>query len=590
MERNGPLYFLAAAALAYYVVMFPWALVLWEKVPLMSYLQSPWRLLPFLILATSALAGYLGRWASDLRPGWRYAALAALALLVTVPNVVNLQPRYVDLREDEVSILGSLRFEILSQNLGMTAAGEYLPKGVRSKMGSSPLALDALTLGRTPPPFDYYSLPSGTLLDVLESRTTLTHLSVGFPERTNFVFSQTYFPGWRALLDGAEVPLTRVGTANQMAVQVPPGKHELELRFQDTRVRALGQGVSLASFMALAALGCLALWMQTRRRRGTAETDRTTVRTSTPDGVLPLAVLVLVLTALLATFLLQGSARAARSMAPYPVEISWRGGPVLLGYDLSSSRPRPGQTLDLALFWKGQPPQQEVRLGLKGRTGRIWGQTEGETQPLGQDGAVSSERRRIGLPADLPPGMYAIVLDIIGEGKPLPIQEERLARPIFPEKSLLLGPVFVPRVEPELAEGVSIPTRREANLENKASLLGYNLVMGARSIDLTTYWKANSVMREDYSIFAHLLDMGEKVLVYKDLQPEGNPYPTTLWRPGELVTVPFRFDLPPEFAPEKHRIAIGLYTPDNFRRLSVLDPAGQPVTNTVFIPLAPAER
>lgn len=291
---------------------------------------------------------------------------------------------------------------------------------------------------------------------------------------------------------------------------------------------------------------------------------------------------------LIAIYALQRQSALSPATVASPIEVSWSGGPTLIGYEIDQETLIPGEDTTLGLYWKDLSAQQEVRIGLKGRTGRVWSQSNTGSRGLGKEGAVQREERPIRVPTDMPPGMYRITLDVMDNGKALPIQREGLVPPIFPEKSLLLGPVFVGRGAPVSEGPVKVTTRREANLENKAAFLGYDLALGQQSLELTTYWKALAIIREDYAVLAHLLDYGEKVLSYQDLQPEGNPYPTTLWRPGEVVTVPFHFDLPAGFAPESHRIAIGLYTPDNFKRLSVIDAAGQPVTNTIFLSLTPA--
>ncbi|MDP2725941.1 MAG: hypothetical protein Q8P59_00215, partial [Dehalococcoidia bacterium] len=585
-EVFGHLSFLTLAALVYYAIMFPWSLFLWEKVPLMSYLQSPWRLLPFLTLSTAVLIGYLGRWAACLRSRWGTVALGLLVLLATVPNVVNLQPRYVDLREDDVSLVGSLRFEMLSQNLGMTASAEYLPKGVRSKMATSPIALDTISSNQPPSPFDPSFLAAGAGVEVLEARSTVARFRVNSPGGTPFLFNQTYFPGWKAYLDGQEMALNGVGTANLMSLQVPSGSHNLEFRFEETRVRLLGKAVSLASLIALLVILLIALRQRLRAPPGPVKFNQAGLNTGSLNRPL-LFIGLIAIEALIGAYLAPRMDSPSQAVAPFRAEATWSGGPTLLGYDLNSATFRPGQSIGLVLYWSERPPSQEVRIGVKGRTGRVWSQGVSNPVPP-QDERDAKRTYQITLPKDIPPGMYQITLDILSNGKPLPILKEGLARPIFPEKSVLLGPVFIGRGEPVTEERVNVTTRRETNLENQVALLGYDLTVGARSLDLTTYWKTLSIMREDYAIFAHLLDLGDKVLVFNDLNPEGNPYATTLWRPGEVVTVPFHFDLPPDFQPESHRLRIGLYTPDNFHRLSVLDAAGQPVTNTIFLPLMPS--
>jgi hypothetical protein len=73
------------------------------------------------------------------------------------------------------------------------------------------------------------------------------------------VLTDTWFPGWRARLDGRPIPLWRADHAFR-AVQVPPGRHEIEMRFEPGSLR-LGGALS-----ALAGLAVLALAVPWRRR------------------------------------------------------------------------------------------------------------------------------------------------------------------------------------------------------------------------------------------------------------------------------------------------------------------------------------
>ncbi|MDO8692060.1 MAG: 6-pyruvoyl-tetrahydropterin synthase-related protein, partial [Dehalococcoidia bacterium] len=397
-ERAGvaPFGFLAVAALAYYAVMFPWSLFLWEKLPLMSYLQSPWRLLPFLILFTSVLIGYLGGWAARLRPAWAGATLLLLALLVTVPNVVNLQPRYVDLQESDVTVNGTIRFEMMSQDLGMTAAGEYLPKGVRSKLTGSPLALDAVSQSQPPTPFDPGVLAKGAQAEVLETRTTLARFRVQSPEGTAFLFNQTYFPGWEAYTDGQPATIRGIGSANLMALDVPGGQHDLEFRFQDTRSRILGEAVSLASLVGVIAILALTVRRRSQSHHGDVQGETvpaTRHNRAQPDTTghhhprpaanrLALAGLVAVL-ATSAAFLAPRLNPPSSSVASFPVNATWSSGPTLLGYDLSSTTLIPGQSLDLTLHWGERPQGQDTRVEIKGHTGQVWAQSLAKSDSAG---------------------------------------------------------------------------------------------------------------------------------------------------------------------------------------------------------------
>lgn len=63
------------------------------------------------------------------------------------------------------------------------------------------------------------------------------------------VFTDAYYPGWRAYLDGSETPILRANDAFK-AVVVPPGTHRVEFVFRPVRVY-IGAGISLATLLAV---------------------------------------------------------------------------------------------------------------------------------------------------------------------------------------------------------------------------------------------------------------------------------------------------------------------------------------------------
>jgi len=74
------------------------------------------------------------------------------------------------------------------------------------------------------------------------------------------VLSDTFYPGWRATVDGTPVPIYQTNAALR-GVPVPAGAHRVEMHF---RPRTLQIGLGLA---AAGGLACLALWWMERRRR-----------------------------------------------------------------------------------------------------------------------------------------------------------------------------------------------------------------------------------------------------------------------------------------------------------------------------------
>lgn len=63
-------------------------------------------------------------------------------------------------------------------------------------------------------------------------------LSVDAPSDGLVVFNEAWDPGWRATVDGADVPIHRVNLLHR-AVEVPAGPHEVELRYRPPGLRLL---------------------------------------------------------------------------------------------------------------------------------------------------------------------------------------------------------------------------------------------------------------------------------------------------------------------------------------------------------------
>jgi hypothetical protein len=68
------------------------------------------------------------------------------------------------------------------------------------------------------------------------------------------VLADTYYPGWKATIDGVETPLMRVNLMHR-GVLVPPGKQTVTFRYQPRTVR-WGILLSLLGFLALTSLIC----------------------------------------------------------------------------------------------------------------------------------------------------------------------------------------------------------------------------------------------------------------------------------------------------------------------------------------------
>ena len=79
------------------------------------------------------------------------------------------------------------------------------------------------------------------------------------------VFSEIYYPGWTATVDGVEQPLGRVDYVLR-ALQVKPGSHEVVLSFFPKSIKVT-ETIAYTATVILLLLFLFFLWMTYRRRK-----------------------------------------------------------------------------------------------------------------------------------------------------------------------------------------------------------------------------------------------------------------------------------------------------------------------------------
>lgn len=80
-------------------------------------------------------------------------------------------------------------------------------------------------------------------------------------------------------------------------------------------------------------------------------------------------------------------------------------------------------------------------------------------------------------------------------------------------------------------------------------------------------------------VFAHLLDAQGKVVAQQDAEPHlvGHLYPTTIWVPGERLSITLDVAVPSSVTPGTYALEVGMYWQDDSTRLPVVDAGGMPV-------------
>ena len=161
-----------------------------------------------------------------------------------------------------------------------------------------------------------------------------------------------------------------------------------------------------------------------------------------------------------------------------------------------------------------------------------------------------------------------------------------------------IRPNYAPPPVLDQAQVEPLTGRLDADFQGQIVLLGYHLPEreswpGDR-LPVTLYYQAKVPFGIDYTVFVHLVDAEGKIITQQDTYPGMGRYPTTMWKPGQIIADTFYLDLP-EWAPVPGTgtFEVGFYDRETQLRLLVVDADGQVTGDSVWFDqiqiVAPAE-
>jgi hypothetical protein len=240
-ERRHLLAFLAGGCILFSVLMLSGSEWFWANLPLMQYMEFPWRMLAPACFCLALLTAAAGPATAAFKVGRNLAMAAALGLLIlpSLPHIAPAGYQPIDLRQWTPQ-------QIARRGISVTTRNEYAPMGseappyrgesVRTVAGSAQGGLH-----RHSP--EYWS---GQMDAAAESTIEI---------------SCFFFPGWLARIDGAAIPIEPSPGTGLIRITVPKGRHRIELLFTHTLVRRAAESISTVSALVL-----VGLWWWTRRK------------------------------------------------------------------------------------------------------------------------------------------------------------------------------------------------------------------------------------------------------------------------------------------------------------------------------------
>jgi len=494
---------------------------LWDHLPLLSMTQFPWRFLSVQALFAAAVTAAL---VPDGRRGLWISLLIAAVLVASM--FVHLRPERLMISSADVTTERLQLYELFTQNIGTTIRYEWLPQDVVPR----PFTSDALIEPGAPPratPLDGARLEA-TLLARGPARQVWRVRGDG----GSIAFPLLYWPGWGAWVDGEPLDVWPVTGSGYLALTVPPGEHTVVLRLGRTSVRAAAEASSLCALVLLVVM-LAAAWRGVPWFRGV--------------GWLSLVVLPSL------TFLLLPRGASCRNddltmdfdQMPYlhhnPGGVDFGGGVRLVRYALSAEELEPGSALAVRLWWSAGEgaTTTTVRLVSPAALRHDVEPVAEVTSPI-DEAPVSLTLR---LPDDVPRGVYLLQLRLFG-----PDGELRARTPSGRRTQgiLYLRPVRVPH-GPAVAADASLLAPFGPAIRLHTAAIAQP---GPDRLTVRLGWSTARRVAANYGISLRLLDAEDRAVAVLDTQPGYGFLPTSLWRPGELVSdryvLPLPADLPPD--------------------------------------------
>ena len=245
----------------------------------------------------------------------------------------------------------------------------------------------------------------------------------------------------------------------------------------------------------------------------------------------------------------------------------------LLGWDISTTDARPGDRLDISLFWEAKRSIQAdhmARLWLIDEIGQFGGEVcaapVGNQYPTSQwcSGEILRGQHGLTVDAATPAGTYYLMLNVLDE-----------SRHNLRTDDLRLGVITVSGRQRLFSLPAPVQHPVQVEFEGLVRLLGYDLpqtkVSPGDDLALTLYWQAMRRLDTSYTVFTHLLDERNEIWGQQDNIPVQGNYPTTGWLPEEVIVDQYRIPVSGDAPAGRYQIEVGLYDAATGLRLSAVD-------------------
>lgn len=531
---------------------------LWANLPLLPFVQFPWRFLSVQSLFVSALIGL----AVHKIPDTEYSILDiarwpvfVLSIGYCVLSIAGLRPDFVPVTDAEVTPRRLQTYEYFTGNIGTTIRYEYLPRWTQPR----PYSSEEFIFGTA----SLKSLTGEATGERLEKRAASQTWKVTVAtDSAKVAVPLLYWPGWEARVDGEPVKVEPAEGLGWITFELPKGGHTVELKLGDTEVRRNATWVSI--------LGWLVLIVSARPWKLLAK--RPEQRSLVMAGAFASVLILCAIGGRLLNAFDRPNGAATMDFDQlgylHSAPVTFGNFDVLQNYNYSTATLHPGDTFAVSLLWEGKG-RATFNLDLVSPAEHLLNLPRKIAHAEGKADGLTPAALRV--PDDLPSGVYLLRLSLIQDNlfSPALTSSGQPRGTIYLRPIRVVGAVFnrgLPATQVTPAVSLTDVTATQTD---------------SSAVTLTLHWLPTAPVPANYILALRLNDSAGAELAAVDVQPTGGVYPTSAWQTGETVADQYGLKLPPGLIPGSYPLTITLYD------AATLAPAGTttlPITLTQWSP------
>ena len=565
--------FTALLALASLLLTLPQSVAIWDALPLLRFIQFPWRFLGLASLALAFLAGGLFVNFSPQRhqdtKGLQFEKLGVLASwwligpLIAGMIVYGFTWQYAPYLPPitRPTVADIARYERESGALGTTSAGDYLPNTVK-KLPDANTLVERYSRSDVIERLDTASLPPGAQVTQASYRPLSADVTVESQTPFVAVFDIFDFAGWQASVDGQPVPITPTDPYGLISFPVPASQHRIQVWFGSTLLRTSAGIVSWLSVLALIAVIVL--------RRADLRPMPDTLHPWPGDlrPAIAVCVFAIGLFAVKSLYLDSRETLFRRTRfdgthvasVAHPLDVNFSNQLALMGYEPEPLVTDTSRSVRVTLYWRATQKLEadySISAQLVDERGFVYGQRDSQ-HPGGYPTSrwtlsdYARDVHNIPLAPGAPPGEYHLRIGVYRVGAPsglsvLDANGAPAGTTFDAAKVMVTRPGSFLWMRPQLV--LPQPSQKSgAQLAPGLVLLGYDLplakVNAGAKLPLTFYWQATATQARDLKARLSLVDESGAAISLGDVTPISPQFSTSRLLASDVMRGPNAVRIP----------------------------------------------